>query len=232
VSSEDWRVLLRGRGGTFAGDAVARLHRAMQLGHDVAPGLIAGCSITELEGTRYSTPVSSDHLAASLDEAQYEAGRGPCMAAARDHQVHHLADLRTDGQFDHFSSAAVAHGVLSSLSLPLDGTYRPAALNFYATSPGVFTGHRERRIAGLLARAIAARMLQSATGSRTGSSLRVLPPEAQARAAVVVRAQTLLAEEFGSPEQAFCALALRSREQVRSIFDIARDVLDAAESPS
>jgi hypothetical protein len=219
MSSVEWSRLLRGSSDT---DPMDRLRQAMRLGHDVAPGLIAGCSITELDGTKYSTQASSDQLAVSLDEAQYEAGRGPCMTAARDHQIHHLEDLRAAGQFEHFNSAAIEVGVLSSLSLPLEGTYRPAALNFYATSPGVFVNRRSRRIAALLARVIAARMLQSDSGSR---GARPLSTEAQKKAELIHRAQVRLAIEHGSPEQAFTAMAIRSREEVRSIFDIARDLL-------
>jgi hypothetical protein len=229
VSAEEWSRLIRGSSTGMPGaDAGERLRHAVRLGYDVAPGLIAGCSITELAGAQYATPASSDQLAAALDEAQYAAGRGPCMAAARDHQVHHLEDLRSVGQFEEFNSAAIKRGVLSSLSLPLDGTYRPAALNFYATSPGVFANARTRRVAALLAHLIANRMLQSESGVRAAATHRALSPEVQARADLIRRAQTRLASQAGSVEDAFTVLAMRSREEVRSIFDVARDVLATA----
>ena len=227
---QQWAKLLRAISGPRPdADPGALLRQAVELGRDVAPDTV-GCSVTTLEGGRYHTPVFSDGVALDLDRAQYEAGDGPCMAAARE-QRHEYFDAMSDGdRFPGFTEAAVGRGVRSSISLPLIGPQMPAAINLYASSRYAFDAERPRAVAGLLARCVSALMVPvdgaRLVGNAPAPASRI--EAAQARARLVVEAENaLMTERSLSRTDALSALIRRSRAETRSIFDIAREVVGA-----
>lgn len=204
------------------------LRQAMGLGHEVAPGSI-GCSITTIDGDRYLTPASSDSLAFDLDQAQYRAGDGPCMAAAREHRFHTF-DAATDGaRFPGFAEAAVRRGVCTSISLPLSGTAHASALNLYGGTPHTFDAERPRAVAGLLARCVSAVLADPAPAASRAPSEAAAPAgfaAARQRAEVLAAAEAaLMRTGTVSRADALELLMRRSRTEVRSIFDIAHEVL-------
>jgi hypothetical protein len=91
---------------------------------------------------RFHTPFMTDSTAEALDQAQYEAGEGPCVDAARPGgpAVAGWADLRVDPPWPVFARAAVAHGMAAVLSTALIPAPPPGrlsgALNLYARTPG------------------------------------------------------------------------------------------------
>ena len=225
---KQWAELLRVVSGPRPdADAGLLLRQAVELGRDVAPDTV-GCSITTIEGDQYHTPVFSDGLALDLDRAQYEAGDGPCMAAARQ-QRHEYFDATTDGgRFPGFTEAAVERGVRSSISLPLAGTERSAAINLYGSSRYAFDAERPRAVAGLLARCVSA-LMTPAEGVHHALDAAVSASKmeaAQARARLVAEAETaLMTRRAVSRTDALSLLIRRSRAEARSIFDVARDVV-------
>lgn len=235
--SRHWSELVRAAADPASiEDRDALLRRAVALGHQVAPGS-AGCSVTSLDGDRYLTPVSSDPLAFDLDQAQYRSGDGPCMAAAREHRFHTF-DAATDaGRFPGFAEAATGRGVHTSISLPLSGTVQPAALNLYGRTPHTFDAEHPRAVAGLLARCVSA--VLAAPAGNAVSSRELTPQEAvpadeppaglaaaRQRAALLAAAEAALMRAGSvSRTDALDLLMRRSRTEVRSIFDIAREVL-------
>jgi hypothetical protein len=198
----------------------------------VAPDTV-GCSVTTIEDDRYHTPVFSDSLALDLDRSQYEAGDGPCMAAARG-QRHEYFDALTDGgRFPGFTEAAVERGVRSSISLPLTGLERRAAINLYASSRYAFDAERPRAVAGLLARCVSALMAPADSAAQAfGAPVPAGKIEAaQARARLIAEAEgVLMTERSVSRADALSLLIRRSRAETRSIFDVAREVLGAGEA--
>jgi len=92
--------------------------------------------------SRYGHPItvaSSDEYAAQFDEAQYGHNEGPCLTAMRSGHVVLIEDLSTDERFSTYRPRALALGVRSSLSMPLDGGDRAlGALNLYSREPGAF----------------------------------------------------------------------------------------------
>ncbi len=233
-AQEKWDRLLRAASqpGAFTGLDVLLRH-AVELGSEVAPDAVS-CSITEIaDGNEYRTPVYSDQLALDLDRAQYEAGDGPCMAAAREHRRHYFDAELHGNRFPGFAEAAVERGVRSSISLPLTTADRSAALNLYATSRYAFDAERPQAVADLLARCVSALLARSATVA--------LPIEepvqdnqlqaAQDRARLIAEAQAALtASRTLSPSDALTVLIQRSRAQRRSIFAVARDVVQSGEA--
>ncbi|MCW2521947.1 MAG: uncharacterized protein JWO63_282 [Frankiales bacterium] len=153
---QQWAQLLEFASGQPERPALS-LSDALALSSDIGPEVL-GCSVTEMAGPNYQTPANSSELALLLDLAQYAAGSGPCVAAARDRQPQQLDDLNEDRRFPHFSTEAIQRGVQSSFSVPLAGTFRPAAMNLYADRAGLFTEPRARSIALLLARSVSVLM--------------------------------------------------------------------------
>jgi hypothetical protein len=203
------------------------LRQAVELGSHIAPDAVS-CSITEIDGREeYHTPVYSDQLALDLDKSQYQAGNGPCMAAAREQQRQYFDATTDTDRFPGFTEAARERGVQSSISLPLPSSQRSAALNVYATSRYAFDAERPRAVADLLARCVAVLMTPSdphaAPAEAPGPEDKL--HAAQARARLVLKAEAVLsAQRSLSGRDALTELIWRSRAERRSLFDVAREV--------
>ena len=103
---------------------------------------VEAASITLIRGEKPFTAAYDGQMALDADELQYERGYGPCMDAGRAGQVLLVDDMRSDQRWPDYAQHAAAHGVLSSLSVPLP--FQGAtigALNTYAGSPRVLDDH-------------------------------------------------------------------------------------------
>ncbi len=211
-------------------EMAALLRQAVRLGSQLTPEAVS-CSITELDGgNAYRTPVYSDQLALDLDRAQYQAGDGPCMAAAREQQRQNF-DATTDGtRFPGFTEAAIGQGVRSSISLPLPlgSPHRSAAINLYASSRYAFEAEQPRAVADLLARCVS--VLMNSDDARRAAEQAATDDAsvqaARARARLIADAETALmsAHSVDRPD-AMAILIRRSRAERRSIFEIAAELV-------
>jgi hypothetical protein len=175
-----------------------QLELAVRLGVGIAPDAV-GCSITEVaDGQRYSTIAASSRMALELDQAQYDGGTGPCMQAALTGELQRIEQMESDSRFGDFPAAAYALGVSSSLSLPLRGARRRAALNFYAASSDGFDSPRAKAVATLLARCTVT-LLDPSDGAVHDPAL----AKAREHGAVVTRAEDILMQSGLSRAQAF-----------------------------
>jgi len=110
------------------------------------------CGITLSENGHVITVASADPLARLLDEQQYEVEDGPCLQALRTGQVVLSDDLSRETRWDGYPAMAVAQGVRSVYSSPLQVGKRPiGALNLYATTAGAFTTDSQTAAAQLTA---------------------------------------------------------------------------------
>ncbi len=110
------------------------------------------CGITLQPDGRPLTVASSDTLASQLDELQYGLDQGPCLSSLRTGEQVRIDDLSADQRWQEYAGRALAHGVRSSLSLPLFVADRSVgALNLYSTQPHFF-GDAETRLAGRFTR--------------------------------------------------------------------------------
>ena len=125
----------------FVGDATLRdtLHRVAELAcYAVSGADMVG--ITMLVEGRPRTAVFTDDTAPLIDVAQYETGVGPCLDAFRHQQVFRIDDMDKDQHWPPFSEAAAAHGILSSVSLPMMARHEGVgALNFYSRTRAAFS---------------------------------------------------------------------------------------------
>ncbi|HEU0089294.1 MAG TPA: GAF and ANTAR domain-containing protein [Pseudonocardiaceae bacterium] len=118
----------------------------------LAPGLSCGMTV-DRDGTPL-TVASSDALARALDEVQYGHDCGPCLTAMRSGTSVIITDLATDDRWGDYRLDALAHGMASALSLPLDaGPGVRGALNIYAKQPQVFGAERQHQAEALVAEA-------------------------------------------------------------------------------
>lgn len=97
------------------------------------------CGVTLLRPRVKGSVASSSEQAKLMDEVQYEFDDGPCIRAARDGQVYHVSDFRTETRFGDYTSAIINHGVRSALGvpIPLDGL-AAAGLDLYSPQPDTF----------------------------------------------------------------------------------------------
>ena len=117
----------------------------LQLAVDLASELVVGCALADVmfwQAGDTTTPVSSDPLAIALDEAQADAGEGPCVLAATGEPIVVANDLAGDQRFPVFGPRAAALGAHSAVSYQLflqrrQGA-RLGALNLYGTSVDAF----------------------------------------------------------------------------------------------
>jgi GAF domain-containing protein len=125
----------------FVGDAT--LGDTLQKVSDLACAAVTSADmvgITMLVEGRARTAVFTDEATTEIDAAQYETGIGPCLDAFRYQQVFRIADMDKDQYWPPFSEAAAAHGIESSLSVPLSARHEGVgALNFYARSRAAFS---------------------------------------------------------------------------------------------
>lgn len=93
----------------------------------------AGITVAD-SGAGISNIAATHHYATDLDAVQDRYREGPCVAAAWEHHVMHIADLAADARWPHYQQYALEHTPIRSIlsyELFVDGG-TTAALNFYA----------------------------------------------------------------------------------------------------
>jgi GAF domain-containing protein len=116
----------------------------------IVPELV-GLSLTVVEDGVTFTLVASDEGAAAIDLTQYVDG-GPCQEGMEIGQVVQvdIDDLFDEQRWLSYARASAAHGVASSLSLPVLQDGEPVlGINLYASTPGAFEGRQEELAAAL-----------------------------------------------------------------------------------
>ena len=107
---------------------------------ELAAETISGCawaSVTVVGRNGPTTLGSSDQRARSIDEAQYAAGRGPCVDAAYGDIVVQVDDVRAVSAGQIWPREAVAAGVTAIRCVPImSAAHIVAVLNLYTTTAG------------------------------------------------------------------------------------------------
>jgi len=185
----------------------------------------AGCGITvRRDGRPFSAAVSND-LAAQVDELQYGADEGPCLEALRAGTVIQVDDLGQEDRWDGYRPHAIAHGVTSSLSLPLivDGE-RLGALNLYSTIPAAFTGPPRQQAETFAAQCTAALTLSLRQVRQ--AQLQQQLAEAMVTSSVIDQAVgVLMGQQRCTAAAAFDLLRQASQNRNRKLRDIAADIV-------
>jgi GAF domain-containing protein len=193
----------------------------------VDPAVFAG--ITMMVDDRVTTQAFTDPTCPHIDQAQYESGHGPCLEAFRSGSMISVESLEHDVRWPEFADAALAHGIRSTLSLPLVfGEASVGALNLYAASERAF-GDKDTEIGRLFA-AQATIVLANAE-AYWGARLQSEHLErALAGREVIDLAKGIIMASMGcAPDEAFDTLAQQSQAENRKLRDVAADIVAQAQ---
>jgi GAF domain-containing protein len=215
----------------FVGDGSAEetLTRVAELSVDaLEPVTLAGITM-RIEG-RPRTAVFTDDLAPEIDRAQYDEGTGPCLTAFEEGRVTAIDSTREDGPWPVFRAAAAAHGVGSTLSVPLvvDGT-AVGALNLYAARERAFSAD-DRAHAELFASQAAIVLANVRAYWEARDLSRGLSEAMKSRAVIEQAKGILMAAEGVDEDAAFDILVAASQRENLKVREIAtRIVANAVE---
>lgn len=215
----------------FVGDGTLQqtLARVAELSVEaVGPAEFAG--ITMIVEGRHRTAVFTDESSPEIDQAQYDADDGPCLTAFREQQTVRIQSTLRDGPWPEFRRAAAAHGIRSTLSLPLVVDERPVgALNFYATRERAFAAD-DIATATLFA-SQAAIVLANAQALWDARDLSSGLAEAMKHRAVIEQAKGILMAAQGCDEDAAFELLVKASQRENSkLRDIAQRIVDRVAS--
>lgn len=187
---------------------------------------MAGVAVMGDDG-KPTTAVFTDDKAPQIDLGQYESGNGPCLEAWRTRRVVRIEEMTaaTD-RYPEFSAMALAHGIHSTLSLPLvAGDNGVGALNLYAHTEHGFTADDE--VIGLELASTAAVVLANA-GAYWGVSelAQQLQQAMESRAEIEQAKGMLMARSAGlSADEAFDLLRRASQRENVKLREIARRIV-------
>jgi GAF domain-containing protein len=192
--------------------------------------------ITMLVEGRPRTAIFTDDTAPEVDQAQYDAGDGPCLRAFLEQRVTQIESTREPGEWPAFRATAAAHGIGSTMSFPLMvDKASVGAMNLYSHRERAF-GDRDRENGELFA-AQASIVLANAQAYWDAQDLSRGLSEAMRSRAVIEQAKGILMAPGGVDEDAAFELLVRAsqRENIKLRDVAAKIVANAvarAEPPS
>ena len=178
--------------------------------------------ITQVTNKEFVTTAASGPLVERIDQAQYQAGEGPCLDAARHHKTVRCDDLRADARWPRFGRQAVALGVLSMLSFQLfAGNDSFGALNLYAGEAAAFG--EESESTGIL---LASHAALAMTAARTEAGLLTALDSRE----MIGQAKGILMERYKiTGVQAFGLLVASSQAVNRKLRDVSAHLVATGE---
>lgn len=189
-------------------------------------------SVTLVHGTGAHTAAYTGDLALTLDERQYQEGRGPCLDAAISGATVSVSDLTREERWPGYTPRAIEAGVRSSLSVGLPvHEHVTGALNLYATKPDAFDDDAvtlAQTFSGYAAVALANAHLYDATATLAQH----LQAAMENRAVIEQAKGIIMAERHCTPEQAFAVLSQLSQDTNRKVREIAAALVTSAHRPT
>jgi GAF domain-containing protein len=185
----------------------------------------AACGITMRRDHELSTVAASHTLASQVDELQYGRGQGPCLQALNTGEAVSVPNLSHEQRWNGYPMHALAHGVSSSLSLPMrvDGTVI-GALNLYATDPEHF-GTVETQQATAFANQ-AATALTIVLRHTQHADLEAQLRDAISNRTVIDHAMgIIMGQQHCTASEAFAVLRAASQHRNIRLHDIAADMI-------
>jgi GAF domain-containing protein len=214
----------------FVGDSSIEetLGRVAEMAVKVLPHAeLAG--ITMMGEAGPETSVFTDAESPEIDQAQYDAGEGPCLDAFRYQEAYRIDEMDDDRRWPAFAKACLERGVRSTLSVPLlisrdggDGAF--GAMNFYAHQPNAFSS-ADVEAAEMFARTGAV-VLANAKAYWEAYMLSEGLAEAMKSRAVIEQAKgVLMSQSRITSDVAMDILRRASQRENRKLRDIAADIV-------
>jgi len=193
---------------------------------------IEAASVTLIRGEKPFTAAFDGQMALDADELQYERGYGPCVDAGRAGQMLLVDDMRNEQRWPDYAQHAAAHGVLSSLSVPLP--FQGAtigALNTYAGRPQ-FLDDNDVEIAEEVAAWVGVAVGNAEAAARTMEDPNHLRTAMMSRA-VIEQAKGILMERHKIKEdEAYTILTHASQRTNTKLRDVADKLVRTGAAPS
>jgi GAF domain-containing protein len=193
---------------------------------------VEAVSVTLIRGDKPFTAAYEGQMALDADEMQYERGYGPCVDAGRAGQMFLVDDMRTEQRWPDYAQNVAAHGVLSSLSVPLPFQgVTIGALNIYASQPKVFDDS-DIELAQEVAAWIAVAVGNAEAAARTGDGLIQLRTVMLSRALIEQAKGILMERHKITEDEAFTILTHASQRTNTKLRDVAAELVRTGDLPS
>ena len=204
----------------------AILQMLVRLSCSAMPG-VDGSSVSLLRGQGFETNNTTSADVRDLDRVQYQAAKGPCVAAIQGGQRMNVALEEDDPRWPEFAAAARAQGFVGVLSTPLVVRDRHlGALNLYSRTQAGF-GEAAERAAQIFADE-ASVVLSNALAFAAAETVNTQLGEALASRDVIGQAKGILMARHGcTSDEAFELLRQDSQQANRKLRAVAQEVVES-----
>ena len=187
-----------------------------------------GVSISLRRHGTLSTVAASNQVILAMDAGQYETGEGPCVDASVKGRRLHAEVLDTETRWPAFTPKALALGINSILSSPLEARNTPVgALNIYSRTRSAFAV-KDQELASIFARE-ASVILSDAQVDMTDHQLDDRMSQALRSRELISQAQGVIMHRDGiGKDLAYTKLRRDSLQNGRPLHDRAQEVVDSA----
>ena len=195
-------------------DLDATLQAIVVAATDTVPG-VEYASISAVRKHREVTTIAATgDLPRAVDQAQYDAGEGPCLQSLYEQQTVRLPDIAAETRWPRFAARAREIGMGSMLAIQLYVTGADlGALNLHSTRANAFTDESEQ--VGLL---FAAHAAVAIVGAREQAQLQTAINSRD----LIGQAKGILMERYKiSAQEAFQLLVLASQNANIKLIDVA-----------
>ena len=184
------------------------------------------CAVTLKLRRRPTTVAGSSERAVELDELEQAVGDGPCLKALREMSPVIIDDVFADSRWPELTRKFAEANVRSSLGVPLEiNSEASAALNFFASKPGVFTADVYDKAVGFAA--AAHNTLHLSVRIKTAQSrAEDLEAAMQSRTAINLACGVIMAQNRCSQAEAMEILTKVSSNRNRKLRDVATELIE------
>jgi GAF domain-containing protein len=206
------------------------LQQFVQIAKDAVPGADE-VSNTLVRDDKGWTAAYTGRLALDADELQYERGYGPCMDAGRTATVLLIDDTRVETRWPDYTAHVSAHGVLSSLSVPLPiQTDVIGALNIYSRAPSAFSTEAVE-IAEELAGHVAVAVGNAIAVTEATTLVEQMRKAMDSRSVIDQAMGVIMAQNRCDADAAFAILTRASQNRNIKLREIARSTVMSVSRP-
>lgn len=194
--------------------------------HQAVPGAF-GAGVTLVEEGRKVSAASSSAEVARADQEQYDVDQGPCLDSWRLQQVVRMDDATEEDRWPKWTTAALAAGLRSSLSAPLNaGGESLGAMKIYSHEARAFDSGVESllvRFADHAAVLVANKQSVERAEQLTDS----LRDALSTRDLIATAKGIVMAHRQVDEESAFALLASASQRTNTKVRDVARAIVES-----